>query len=136
MPFICIWKEISVSLGLGEGTSEMFLEAQGGQMFSCVEGCLRKLLSRQALPILQCQTAKLYPLQCHRLWGSPLHIICALQASGSGAPSGRGTAYTVVKCGHQTAQQTRNQSGHVGTVSDAWFLQASRQHRSVSLLTL
>lgn len=101
-------------------------------MFLSKAGCLRKLLSMQTLPILQNQTTKLCPLQCHLLWGSPFHIICVLQPPGSGAPSESRTGYVVVKCGHQTAQQTRNWSGHIGAVSDAWCLQASREHRSVS----
>lgn len=58
-----------VYVDLGEGHSEMFLEAQGSQMFSCTEGRLRKLLSGRALAILQNQTAELCPLQCHLLWG-------------------------------------------------------------------
>lgn len=42
MPFICSGKEISVCLNLGEGHSEMSLEAQGDQKFSCAKGCMRK----------------------------------------------------------------------------------------------
>lgn len=119
-----------------EGHSETFLEAQGGQIFLCAECYLRKLLSRQALPILQNQTAKLYPLLCHLLRGLPLHITCVFQAPMSGSSSGRGIGYMVGKCSHQTAQQTRNWSGHLSAGSDARCLQASREYRSVSLLTL
>jgi len=109
-----------VCLDLGEGHSETFLEPQDGWMFLCAEGCLRKLWSRQTLPILQNQTAKLYPLQWHLLWGYPFHTTCVLQPPGSGAlldytPS----QLHVVKCDHRTAQQTRNWSGHVRAVSDA-----------------
>lgn len=67
-------------------TLRNLLEVQHSQMFSCAEGSLRKLLSRQALAILQSQTL----LQCHLLIGLPLHVICVIHAPGTEATSGRG----------------------------------------------